>query len=212
MRVRDLTDFLTPALLLFGLSVLAASSAYAQGTPDGETPVNEGVCDELLGATPGLYGLCVGFCEAQDCVTILDEATDEVTFDPSCNPSSPWLLKNYNKRATPGDPSMPCINTKATECPCWTEEELDGLSIYRQHCRETASFTSFSDIVQCPGGRFPPPETAKVFEGNLCSFRKVVDQTTCSWISRQLEITADEYMICRDSIRAECEERGIPLP
>jgi hypothetical protein len=210
MRVRDLTGLLTPTMLLFGLSVLAASSAYAQSRPDGETPVNEGVCDELLGATPGLYGLCVGFCEAQDCVAIFDEATDEVTFDPSCKPSSPWLLKNYNRLANPGDPTMPCVNIVETECPCWTEEELDGLSPFNQRCLETASFTGLSSDLGCPGGR-PLPDSAAVREGNLCSYRKL-DQTTCTLITRRLEITADEYMICRDSIWAECEERGIPLP
>jgi hypothetical protein len=43
-------------------------AALAQ-TPDGQTPVNEGVCDELMesGITKGLFGLCVAFCEAQDC-------------------------------------------------------------------------------------------------------------------------------------------------
>lgn len=55
------------AMYLIVLSfILFYSPAFAQ-TPDGETPANEGVCDELIGLTPGLYGLCVAFCEAQDC-------------------------------------------------------------------------------------------------------------------------------------------------
>ena len=43
-------------------------------TPDGDTPVNEGVCDPLMedGVTKGLYGLCVAFCESQDLAS-LDE-------------------------------------------------------------------------------------------------------------------------------------------
>jgi hypothetical protein len=60
MRARYLTTLLTPALLLLGLSMLTTPTALAEGTPDGETPANEGVCDELIGGTPGLYGLCVG--------------------------------------------------------------------------------------------------------------------------------------------------------
>ena len=51
-------------ILLTGLASLSGS-VMAQ-TPDGETPANEGVCDVLIGATPGLYGLCNAYCEAQD--------------------------------------------------------------------------------------------------------------------------------------------------
>ena len=38
------------------------------GTPDGQTPAVESVCDPLKadGVTHGLYGLCIAFCEAQD--------------------------------------------------------------------------------------------------------------------------------------------------
>ena len=75
-------------LLLVSVLVLVAATGYAQ-TPDGETPANEGVCDELIGLTPGLYGLCVAFCEAQDCEATLDPVTGEVTFDPGRNPSNP---------------------------------------------------------------------------------------------------------------------------
>jgi hypothetical protein len=31
-------------------------------TPDGMTPPNEGVCDDLTWATPGLYVVCIGSC------------------------------------------------------------------------------------------------------------------------------------------------------
>ena len=52
---------------------LATISGSANAlTPDGETLANEGVCDVLQGGSPGLYGLCVAYCEAQD----LDDAQD----------------------------------------------------------------------------------------------------------------------------------------
>ena len=85
-------------------------------TPDGVPPANEGVCDELMYATPGLYGLCVAFCEAQDC----DENFE------NCNPSSRKLVDIYNKRKRSGDPEMPCL-APPPSCPCWTEEQLAGL-------------------------------------------------------------------------------------
>ena len=52
-------------ILIAGVIILLFGATYAQ-TPDGETPANQGVCDEVLGATPGLYGLCIAYCEAQD--------------------------------------------------------------------------------------------------------------------------------------------------
>ena len=91
-------------------------------TPDGFPPSNEGVCDglKIAGVTRGLYGLCVAFCEAQDCEPDLSAA------DPfsACLPSSGKLLAKYNKRKGAGDPDMPCIQGP---CPCWTQGELSSL-------------------------------------------------------------------------------------
>jgi hypothetical protein len=119
-----LKRWLFPTALATLLTVLGNPYAYAQGTSDSLTPVNEGVCDTLIDATPGLYGLCVGFCEAQDCEAYYDPATGTVTFDPKCKPSSNKLLNAYNERADIDDPSMPCVNVVPDECPCWTEAEL----------------------------------------------------------------------------------------
>ena len=85
-----------PALVAVALLV-TSTPALAQ-TPDGETPFNEGVCDELLGATPGLYGLCVAYCEAQD----LDEFGDAKIPNEK-------ILAVYNKKRQAADPGMPCI-------------------------------------------------------------------------------------------------------
>jgi len=107
-------------VLLAAMLVFVGAAIYAQ-TPDEETPANEGVCDDLMGATPGLYGLCIAFCEAQDCDP--DFSLD----DPleNCNPSSEKLLRNYNRKKTELDPDMPCIKEP---CPCWTQEELESLA------------------------------------------------------------------------------------
>ncbi len=124
VRARYLTGFLAPTLLLFGLAVLAAPSAYAQGTPDEETPANEGVCDELAadGITKGLYGMCVAFCEAQDCEP--DLALSDL-FE-KCRPSNEKLLQTYDKRKQPGDPEMPCVKDP---CPCWDFDDLINLVV-----------------------------------------------------------------------------------
>jgi hypothetical protein len=50
--------------LTLSLAFFAPGAARAQGTPDGVTPAVEDVCTGLLGAA---YGLCVAYCEANDC-------------------------------------------------------------------------------------------------------------------------------------------------
>ena len=99
------------AFTLFSGFALMGGNAIAS-TPDGETPANEGVCDVLQGGSPGLYGLCVAYCEAQD----LDQ------FDK--NPPRTKILQNYRKKMSAGDPDMPCLQVP---CPCWTAEELASI-------------------------------------------------------------------------------------
>ena len=91
------------------LSLFCAASVVAmvglssnEAMADDLTLANEGVCDVLHGGTPGLYGLCVAYCEAQD----LDEIGDKET------PNNK-ILQNYRKKMQPGDFKMPCIKPNA---------------------------------------------------------------------------------------------------
>jgi hypothetical protein len=56
------------SLLVLGLATLAlapgAALAFGDGTSDGSPPAEEVVCDGLGGAA---FGLCVAYCEANDC-------------------------------------------------------------------------------------------------------------------------------------------------
>ncbi len=63
-------------VLMAVLAILASPVAYAQ-TPDGQTPAEETICDQLqvTGVSKGLYGLCVAFCEAQDLANITGPIT-----------------------------------------------------------------------------------------------------------------------------------------
>jgi hypothetical protein len=90
-------------------------------TPDGETPSNEGICDQLMSATPGLYGLCVAYCEALDCESVDGTQLFECKDIPSGK-----ILEKYNARKQPGDPDMPCIVVTGS-CACWESHELDVL-------------------------------------------------------------------------------------
>jgi hypothetical protein len=93
-------------------------------TPDGETPAIEDVCDQLIGGTPGLYGLCVAYCEAQDC-------DSEAARSGQCTrtPPNEVVLRNYNRKMQPGDPAMPCLAPPTSACPCWTEAEVETIQI-----------------------------------------------------------------------------------
>lgn len=51
-------------VLLAVLMHFPAATLLAQGTPDGQTPAQETVCDVLTGSE---FGLCNAYCEATDC-------------------------------------------------------------------------------------------------------------------------------------------------
>ena len=180
------------------------SPAFAQ-TPDGQTPANEGVCDGLIGLTPGLYGLCVAFCEAQDCEATFDPATGDVTFDPSCKPSSAKLLRNYDKRVQPGDPPMPCLNVVESECPCWTQPELDQIA-------DSSTITCGTEVLFVDAGILGPDATGNNdlvfadadFFGDPAGvyFENTPPET------RIISIEPDQLITCIASIEAECTARG----
>jgi len=201
-----ITNTLAAGALALLVSISGIAPVSAQ-TPDGETPANEGVCDGLLGMTPGLYGLCVGFCEAQDCEATFDPATGQVTFDASCQPSSPKLLENYNKRSQPGDPPMPCVNVAEDECPCWTEAELDLIADGETEVCVVGQ--TFAIIVGPDGG---DPENDGVTVGllapDVCNYL----ENSPGQVIRNIQLSAPDIQICIASIAAECEFRGFPLP
>lgn len=100
------------ALGIMVIGFMTVSVTKAQ-TPDGETPAEESVCDPLQAkdVTPGLYGICIAFCEAQDWERCLDNPD-------TCGQSAAALLEAYENRRSPADPDMPCV-ISASQCPCW---------------------------------------------------------------------------------------------
>ncbi len=96
------------AAITAAFGILASGPGLAQA-PDGETPAEEMVCDQLKGGTPGLYGLCVAYCEAQDFEEMLQQAK------AGGNPGGK-ILDRYRAKMTASDPDMPCI-VSASTCP-----------------------------------------------------------------------------------------------
>lgn len=68
----------TAAMLVAGALVIGSSTAhaYGDGTPDQTPPAEELVC-ESAGLYGSAYGLCVAFCEANDCDAQLDQPDDK---------------------------------------------------------------------------------------------------------------------------------------
>ena len=114
-------------LLVAAVISCLPGSAFAGGG-GAASDLNAGVCDEVKGATPGLYGLCVAFCEAQDCRPDWGAANPFA----DCRPSSPKLLRLYERRMQEGDPPMPCV--QQAECPCYTREDLFEMSLPYDLC------------------------------------------------------------------------------
>lgn len=103
-------------LIAATFTLICSVPATAQ-TPDGLTPAVETVCDDLIGYTPGLYGLCVAYCEAHD-------ADDLPELDvPNRN-----ILRNYEMLRGDSGPEMPCLDLEPevpqVTCPCWTADKL----------------------------------------------------------------------------------------
>lgn len=124
------------------LSLVTALPAYSK-TPDGLTPAEESVCDVLSEATPGLYGLCVAYCEAHDAdlISLYGDANELPVRDRK-------ILDNYNRKKKASDPDMPCVLKEPeppeppeppappeppeppeppVSCACWTPEQLAEL-------------------------------------------------------------------------------------
>lgn len=178
----------TIGLLGQGVAVGTASAM----TADGETPANEGVCDMLQGGTPGLYGLCVAYCEAQD----LDLVGNK-------EPPNNKILANYRKKMQPGDPDMPCVKVP---CPCWTAEELaaigargaGGDAIFCASDASTAQMRNTTNLqfATVDIGRQPP----------LCGY---TDTTVTPRISRRFAIDSPEAaQSCYTQVADACSSWG----
>lgn len=119
-------------LSLLALVGLAPLTSWAQ-TRDGATPAEEAVCDGLLDASPGLYGLCVAYCEAQDCDSV------DLAISGQCRAPDQRLLDHYEKKRQPEDPPMPCLKPEPDPCPCFSREDLSTVPV------NTCFATDFGD-------------------------------------------------------------------
>lgn len=88
---------LAASLLIVPGAVLAAG----HGTPDEQTPAEETICNPNVGLRGPAYGLCVAYCEANDCELDPDQNACEV------------LLRNFYKAT--GRTDVPCVTVSYPE-------------------------------------------------------------------------------------------------
>jgi hypothetical protein len=82
------------------------------------------VCDELVGATPGLYGLCVAYCQAGELPRAMAKANGKPDRLADLAEKKEAVLQRFNAARGAGDPEMPCIRQDA--CPCWSGEQTSS--------------------------------------------------------------------------------------
>jgi hypothetical protein len=100
------------ALLLI-LFIITPCFAKVHGTPDGQTPHEEDICD---GETGAAFGLCNAYCEAMDCDSAKPYASVE-----ACNKIKRLFRKHTGGRYMPCDPTNeapPGRNIEQPDCPC----------------------------------------------------------------------------------------------
>jgi len=171
------------------IGLIAFAPPLLASTPDGETPAVESVCDDLQGGTPGLYGLCIAYCEAQD--------LDDIDFTNLENSKKAApnrkILENYRKKMKPGDTDMPCL---AAPCPCWDETEL--LNVTSENVAG----------ISCVEGDFGSHLLIS-FDG-VDAFAVLGSRSSCRNQNAEFTVTADERASCVGQIKDRCAEIGFP--
>lgn len=189
--------------MLIVLTMLAGSAGIALAG-DGAPPSVEEVCDVVKYGAPGLFGLCIAFCEAQDC------EPDPFADDPfeNCQPGSERVLANYRRKMEPGDPEMPCLKDP---CPCWTQDEIDSLR-YPQLGDATRCWTATQkgDFWRISDPEFGYSTSVRVTSHTCSMFNWCSDsrQGECFPYKLTAKLSADEHAICLAQLRQAGADRG----
>ena len=190
------TRFSGPVCVALAMFALPAAAQ----TPDGMTPAEETICDPLADATPGLYGLCVAMCEAQDCRATRDPNTGAVEFSERCNPSAERILANYNQILAKNNrtgPPMPCVQDA---CACWSIRDIENIGGTSDSCVDRSYVTGLF------GHSADGTELAYAYPNSCVSIEMTPDYSRTD-----STVDAVGYATCRKSVIDECEARGVPI-
>lgn len=98
------------ALMLVAGASLLPATAFPQGTPDGQTPAEEAVCDDFDGRA---FGICNAYCEATDCGDGINYANFRACESLQAN----WL-KHTGLEELPCDCEDPLVFIPEEGCGC----------------------------------------------------------------------------------------------
>ncbi len=209
--MKQLYAGLLGAVVALSTTVTSVASANTN-----ETSVNHGVCDAVKDATPGLFGLCVAYCEAQMGPELVDPENLS-----ALKPSHRNILRNYERRMKQGDPQMPCVNYTSA-CPVFSADELAKINVVAgdfyeddfeyasanadaQVLRESVRTVSYYQMLPYwRDGRTSPLVSALISarndNGKTVYGGQYYDKTGETVINRYQELTEEEYNSCKSAI------------
>lgn len=201
------------------VTLFTLSTPTMAGTPDGLTPDSEVICDGLKGATKGLYGLCLAYCEATDSPEDLS-SEEKIAALPKY---SAKLLENYNKKRQIGDPQMPCATYyDETACPAWTRDQINSIGTHVTSASE-GNFQYRYDDTEYDSGSFKYLRDIEYVNGNNRLLQNYVyissyggytvgdffdyeydriTDTQVRYVYNSIRLTDEEYAACDAEIRA----------
>lgn len=195
------------------LILAITSPAFAQ-TPDGLTPAEENICDPLTEATPGLYGLCVAYCEAHDAELISSQGDPDELKMPDQR-----ILDNYNRKRKESDPPMPCVlddngGDPLEECPCWTavqlEEMMPPTANFDYNLPNACKASSSSSVLEnFENGADGPAFRLAVYAFEGCAVSKYRDYLGGP-ASGFLDLTSEEEEACVTLLANHARKYSIP--
>jgi hypothetical protein len=112
-------------VVVFAAAALMIPAMLISQTPDGETPAEEEACDKYEGEG-ARQGLCIAYCEAQDC--------EGLKLDPESCVRIQQNFINYSikKGYTPGKKPVP-IDCRTTAC---SQEDIKFCRAREQDCQD----------------------------------------------------------------------------
>ena len=181
--------------------LLIVSGAFAK-TPDGETPAQQSVCDEL-GLEGRAWWLCSAYCEALDCNLP----------DPKASPKACERLKTHLEEVAEG-----ASRCEVVECPCFTREDLEQIT--------TATSCNLSVNTMCDGTRFRSDVVSDTTTVGICNpsypegsivtvsgpYENLLGGAKTNLpppAKKCLPSTLEELHACMDLVETRCDDLGL---
>lgn len=192
-----MTGIRPTAFVVFAAALVGAAGGGAQpspsspfGTPDGQPPPTEEICDLTSGAA---HGLCVAYCEAMDC--------DGQSPNASVNACTGVAERFFQITGE----LPPCERI----CPCWEPADLETVTAENQDPQSCGGFPNVDALIQNVRVSLP------LVEGGFSADRFFAGEPACftrDFPPFRLFVSDSQFEACVEQIRARCAEIGTPMP